>query len=492
LKCLKRWNRTILTTALASLIAAIATLLLAADGAGLSPEVRRTAAELRDRALAGSRAVDWVCDLTDEVGPRLSGSPGDRASVEWGLATLKAQGFSNVHAEKVMVRAWKRGAETGEVVSPVRQPLILTALGGSVATPAGGLEAEVVEMPSIEVMEGKGSAAVKGRIVFFNKKLERGSGMAGYGKAVDVRTKGASAAARLGAVGVLIRSIATDKNRLPHTGAMDYQENVEKIPAAALAVPDAELLERLVRRGGAVRVRFTLGCGEGPQAESANVIGEIIGSGKSGEVVLLGAHRDSWDLGTGAIDDAAGCGIVIEAARLIGALPKKPARTIRVCLYANEENGIAGGRAYFKQHETELAKFAAALESDSGTDRPVALDWTAGASAEPFAKEIVSLLQPAGVELGVEGGAGADTGTLKVAGVPMFMFRQDVTRYFDYHHSANDTFDKINPEGLDKNVAAVAVFAYCAASAPELLARIPPEKRVTPAATPTPAARGRS
>lgn len=445
------------------------------------------AAELRDKALAGTRAVDWVRGLTDEAGPRLSGSRGDAASVVWALANLQAQGFSNVHPEKVMVRAWQRGIETGEVTSPVGQPLVLTALGGSVPTPAGGLEAEIVEAPSIEAMQEKGASAVKGKIVFFNKKLERGSGMTGYGKTVDVRTQGASAAAKLGAVGVLIRSIGTHRNRIPHTGAVDYVANVSKIPAAALAFPDAELLERLVRGGRPVRVRFTLTCSEGPEAESANVVGELRGSSKPEEIVLLGAHRDSWDLGTGAIDDAAGCGIVIEAARLIGALPKHPPRTIRICLYANEENGVAGGKAYFKAHEAELSKFAAALESDSGTDRPVALDWTAGASADPFVKEVAALVQPIGVELGIEGGGGADVGTLKPAGVPMFAFRQDVTRYFDYHHSANDTFDKIDPNGLDKNVAAVAVFAYCAASTPQLLERIPPEKRWTP--TPAPAKR---
>ena len=479
-------KRTILTVVLAGLVAAAAALLLGAEGPMLSAETRKTAVQLRDQATAGSRAVDWVRGLTDEVGPRLSGSPGDKASVEWVLGTLKSLGFSNVHAEKVMVRAWKRGAETGEITSPVKQPLILTALGGSVATPDGGLEAEVFEAPSIEEMEAKGAAAVKGKIVFFNKKMAPGSGMTGYGKTVDVRTRGASAAAKLGAAGVLIRSVGTDHNRLPHTGAVDYLADVPKIPAAALSVPDAELLERIVARsqGKPVRVRFRLTCSDGPPAESANVVGEVTGSSKPDEIVLLGAHRDSWDLGTGAIDDAAGCGIVIEAARLIGALPKHPPRTIRVCLYANEENSIEGGKAYFAAHGSEASKFAAATESDSGTDRPMALDWTAGGSAEPFAKEIVSLLQPIGVEMGVEGGAGADVGTFKVAGVPMFMFRQDATRYFDYHHSANDTFDKIDPAGLDKNAAAVAVLAYCAASTPEMLERIPPEKRVT--ATPTP------
>ena len=475
--------RRVLPIALCSLV--LSGFAFAAEAQVLSPEARRTAAELRDKAMAGTKAVDWVRGLTDEVGPRLSGSPGDKASVEWGLGTLKALGFENVRAEKVAVRAWRRGAESGEVTSPVKQPLILTALGGSVPTPESGLEAEIFEAPSIEAMETKGAGAVKGKIVFFNKRLERGSGMTGYGKAVDVRTKGASAAAKLGAVGVLIRSIGTDRTRLPHTGGVDYQTDVPKIPAAALSFPDAELLERLVRQGKPVRVRFILTCSEGPEAESANVVGEIRGSTRPEEIVLLGAHHDSWDLGTGAIDDAAGCGIVIEAARLIGALPKHPARTIRVCLYASEEHGIAGGKAYFKAHEAVLSKFTAALESDSGTDRPVALDWTAGASADLFVKEVAELVRPIGVELGVAGGGGADVGTLKVAGVPMFAFRQDVTRYFDYHHSANDTFDKIDPNGLDKNVAAVAVFAYCAASTPELLERIPPEKRGTP--TPVPA-----
>jgi carboxypeptidase Q len=450
---------------------------LGADSPALSPEVRRTAVELRERAFAGTRAIGWVRALTDEVGPRLSGSPGDTASIAWALATLKELGFTNVRAEKVMVPAWQRGVETGEVTVPARQPLSLTALGGSVATPEGGVEAEVVEMPSIEALNAKGANAVAGKIVFFNKKMERGSEMAGYGRTVDVRTSGASYAARFGAVGVLIRSVGTDHNRLPHTGALIYTVDIPKIPAAALAIPDAELLERLIRRGKPVRVRFTLTCGDRPEAESANVIGEIKGSSKPDEIVLLGAHRDSWDLGTGAIDDAAGCGIVIEAARLIGLLPKHPARTIRVCLYANEENGAAGGKAYLKTHEAELAKHAAALESDSGTDRPTGFSWTAGPSAEPFAREVAAILEPVGAGSLFEGGGGADVGTLRIAGVPMFSVRQDTLRYFDYHHTANDTFDKIDPEGLDRNVAAVVAFAYCAASTPELLERIPPGKR---------------
>jgi carboxypeptidase Q len=451
-----------------------------ADSPALSPEVRKTAEALREKAFSGTKAADWVRGLTDEVGPRLSGSPQDAVGVAWALAKLKELGFSNVHAEKVVVPAWQRGVETGEVTAPVKQRLILAALGGSPATPEGGLEAEVVELASLEELDAKGAAALNGKIVFFNKRMERASETRGYGYAVDVRTKGPSRAARLGAVGVLIRSIGTDHNRLPHTGAVDYVEEVPKIPAAALAIPDAEMLERLIAQGKPVRVRFTLTCGDRPEVESANVIGEIRGSSKPDEIVLLGAHRDSWDLGTGAIDDGAGCGIVIEAARLIGMLPKHPARTIRVCLYANEENGLAGGKAYFKAHQAELDRYAAAIESDSGTDYPVGFAWTAGPSAEPFVKEIAAILAPLGAGTLSAGGAGADTGTLKIAGVPMFMVRQDSSRYFDYHHTANDTFDKIDPEGLDRNVAAVAAIAYCAASVPELIERIPLDKREEP------------
>jgi len=487
-------KRAVLVLALTVSSFTLAGVFYAADAPAIPPEVRRVAVDLREKAFAGTRAADWVRGLTDEVGPRLSGSPGDAASVAWALAKLKELGFSNVHAEKVMVPAWQRGVETGEVASPYRQTLELAALGGSPATPEGGLEAEVIEAGSIEALEARDEGAARGKIVFFNKKMERGSETRGYGYAVDVRTKGPSRAARLGAVGVLIRSIGTDHNRLPHTGAVDYLADVPKIPAAALAIPDAEMLDRLLAGGKPVRVRFTLTCRDRPEAESANVIGEIRGSSKPDEIVLLAAHRDSWDLGTGAIDDGAGCGIVIEAARLIGLLARHPARTIRVCLYANEENGGAGGKAYFKAHEAELRKHAAALESDSGTDRPLAFTWNAGPSAEPVVRQIAEILEPIGAgRLEGSSGGGADISFLRAAGVPLFAVRQDSSRYFDWHHTANDTFDKIDPEGLDRNVAAVAAFAYCAASTREMLERIPPDKRGEPQLRPgtpaTPAAK---
>ena len=458
--------------------AAIAGLAAAADSLAdpaIPPDVRAAAQALREKAFAGSRASHWVRELTDFCGPRLTGSDAYRRAVEWSIATMKAQGLANVHAEPVTAPVWVRGTETGEVVSPVRQKLSLTALGGSVPTPPEGLEGEVVEMPSLEALAANPSAA-HGRIVFFNKKMERHADGSGYGRAVDVRSRGPAKAAAAGALGVLIRSIGTDQERLPHTGATDYEAGAPRIPAAALSIPDAEMLERLLRDGRPVRVRFLLTCHDGPPVQTSNVVGEVPGRERASEIVLLGGHLDSWDLGTGAIDDGAGVAIVLEAARLITGLPRRPERTVRVVFFANEENGLAGGNAYAAAHSGELDRHVAALESDSGTGRPLGFSWNAGPSAEPVIRAIGELLEPLGAgELHGDGGGGADIGPLRASGVPLFSVRQDVSRYFDYHHTANDTFDKIEPEALDRNVAAVAAFAWVAASIPHEFERIPPD-----------------
>jgi hypothetical protein len=447
----------------------------------IPPEVRKNAESLREKAFAGTRAVEWARGLTDQAGARLPASPGDRASIEWGLATLKALGFANVRAEKVRTNTWQRGVETGEVTAPYPQKLFLTALGGSVGTPDSGLEAEVLEVGSLDELDTKKEAEVRGKIVFFNKRMRRTPDGTGYGEAVRVRGAGASRGAKLGAVGVLIRSIGTDSNRTPHTGALRYEQGVAKIPAAALSNPDADLLERLGREGEPVRVRFTLGCRDTGEGETANVIGEIPGRGKPDEIVLLACHRDAWDLGPGALDDAAGCGIVIEAARLIAGLAKRPVRTIRVVLFANEENGLAGARAYAADHAAELPRHVAALEADAGSGRPTGFSWNAGPSAEPLVKEISALLEPLGATgLKKDRAGGADISRLVPAGVPQFSVGQDASRYFDWHHTANDTFDKIEPESLDRVTAAVAVFAYVATSVPEPFEKIPQDQRVLP------------
>jgi len=448
----------------------------------IAPETRRIAESLREEGFTGTRASEWARGLVDTAGPRLSGSPGDKAAIAWGLATLKSLGFANVHAERVMAPHWQRGVETGEVTAPHPHKLFLAALGGSVGTPESGLEADVLEVGSLEELAAKKEADVRGKIVFFNKRMRRTADGAGYGETVPVRGGGASRAAKLGAVGVLIRSVGTDSNRTPHTGSLKYEEGVPKIPAAALSNPDADLLERLGREGKPLRVHFTLGCRDLGLAETANVIGDIPGRGKPEQIVLLAGHRDSWDLGEGAIDDAAGCGVVIEAARLIGALSQRPRRTIRVILVGNEENGLAGGRAYQADHEAELPRHVAALESDLGAGRPTGFSWNAGPSAEPLVREIAALLEPlGGNDVRSTGAGGADISRLVLAGVPLFTVRQDASRYFDWHHTANDTFDKIEPESLDRVTAAVAVFAYVAASVPEPFERIPAEKRVVPA-----------
>lgn len=473
-----RRNR-IHSLALAALALTFAPTVRAADSPpAIPPEVRRTAEALREKAFTGTRASEWVRGLVDTAPSRLSGSPGDKLSIEWGLATLKRLGFANVRAEKLMAPYWVRGVETGEVVAPHPHKLFLTALGGSVSTPESGLEAEILEVGSLEELDAKKPEDVRGRIVFFNKRMRRTMDGEGYGKAVDVRGRGASRAAKLGAIGVIIRSIGTDSNRTPHTGGMRYLEGIPKIPAAAVSNPDADMLERLGDEGKPVRVRFTLGCRDMGQAETANVIGEIPGRGSPKEIVLLGCHRDAWDLGTGTEDDAAGCGIVIEAARLIGGLGNRPRRTIRVVLYANEENGLAGGKAYVADHAAELPLHAAAIEADLGSGRPIGFSWNAGPSSEPLMKEISSLLEPLGAgELTAGGPGGADISRLVLSGVPLFAVRQDASRYFDLHHTPNDTFDKLDIGSLDRMTAAIAAFAYVAASTEKPLEKIPAEKR---------------
>jgi Zn-dependent M28 family amino/carboxypeptidase len=452
----------------------------AADPA-VTPAIQATAVELRDRILAGSKASLWVRDFTDLAGPRLAGSPGDRAAVALAVKMLQAQGFQNVRAEKVMVPVWQRGVETGQVTSPVAQTLALTALGGSVATPEGGLEGEIVRVASLGELAGKSADAVRGRIVFIDRPTARTSDGSGYGSAGHVRSSGPSAAAKLGAIGLLIRSIGTDDDRLPHTGGTHYDEGVAKIPAAALSAPDAALLTRLLRRGP-VRVRFTLGCRTLPDAESANVIGEIPGREMPREIVLLGAHLDSWDLGTGAIDDAAGCGIVIEAARQIGLMAQRPRRTIRVVLFANEENGLKGGKTYAEAHAAELGGHVAALEADLGQGPPLGFSWNAGSSAETALKDVAALLAPIAADtLTTADIGGADLIYLLPSGIPNLGLSLDATDYFDYHHTANDNFDRIDPKILDRSTAAAAALAYVLAEMPGTLERIPPEKRALPA-----------
>jgi carboxypeptidase Q len=455
----------------------------AAPGAGLGPTGATTVREPLDAvgieidamskmALAAPRSFEIVRSLTDEVGARSAGSPGDKVAVAWARRTLEANGLRQVRTEPVTVSYWARGEESGAVVSPVQQRLALTALGGSVGT--SGLQAEVVEFDGLASLAQADRSRVAGKIVFLDTVMNRTQSGVDYGRVVPIRSQGAAAAAKLGAVGLVIRSVGTDHNRLPHTGAMKPAE----IPAAALAVPDAEMLHRLVAAGPPVRIAMTLGARVVGDADSANVMGEVRGRELPTEIVLLAAHLDSWDLATGAIDDGAGCAIVIEAARLIAARPRPPRRTVRVVLFANEEHGLSGALAYAKAHQEEATHHAAALESDFGTGRVYAVHALGG----PSTSAVVASLAAHTARLGVTAGAeeahgGADISPLRELGVPVVDLRQDGTTYFDFHHTANDTLDKVDPEALEQAALAFASAAYELAEGPLELGRVPEDKR---------------
>jgi carboxypeptidase Q len=439
----------------------------------LADDVQATATELRDAALKGTKAWNLLASLTTEVGPRPAGSPGDRLAVDWAVRTLRGLGFSNVHTEKVTVSHWVRGAEAGEITAPYRQPVALAAIGGSVPTPAQGIEAAVVEVAGLEALDHLDAAKVKGKIVFFNTPTQRTRDGSGYQKAVPVRSAGPSRAAKLGAAAVVVRSIGTDSNRLPHTGGLRYESGVPQIPAAALSSPDADLLAAEIATGKPVRLRLQLGARSLAAAESANVIGEIPGREKPEEIVLLGAHLDSWDLGTGAIDDGAGCAIVMEAARRVGELKTRPRRTLRVVLFANEELGLSGAAAYAKAHAAELGRHVVALESDLGSGRVWRLESRVKIEAMGWVRELDRLIFPIGASSGTnQGEGGPDLEPLLRAGVPTLSLLQDATAYFDFHHTANDTLDKANARDLDYNVAAWAAVAYAVAELPGDFGRV--------------------
>ena len=423
------------------------------------------AAQLRERALAGSGAYDLVESLTTEVGPRMPGTPGDTHGVRWAEAKFRSLDFDRVASEPVSYPVWRRGAEHAEILAPFPQRLVVAALGGSVGT-EGTLEADVVEFATLQALKDAPADAAKGKIAYISNRMERFRDGRGYGVAVTARGTGASEAAKKGARAILIRSIGTDRDRLPHTGAMRYAEGVPQIPAAALSNPDADLLTNMLKRGAPVRVRLSLDVGMNGTFASHNVIGDIRGRELPDEVVLLGAHLDSWDQGTGAIDDASGVAITMAAAALIGQLPQAPRRTIRVVAFANEEQGIYGGKAYAAAHANEVRQHLIGVESDFGAGRIYGFNANAAPHAQAAIRQIATVLEPLGSEyLAARGSAGADTGEMATLGMIWGWLGQDGSDYFDYHHTANDTLDKVEAAALDQQVAAYAVLAYLAAEA---------------------------
>jgi hypothetical protein len=446
-----------------SLAALAAGLALMTSGAGAADAPSAVAQQLSRAALADGWSYKFLEGLTTEIGPRLAGTDAEARAADWAEAQLKAAGFEAVHREPVPMTAWLRGAETAEVTSPAPQRLVLTALGGSVATPSEGIEAEIALFQTYADLLAAAPGSLKGKIAVVTERMVRVGDGSGYGAAGPIRHAGPSEAARRGAIAYLHRSLGTDNHRLAHTGKLDYVADAPKIPAAALAGPDADQLERLAAHGP-VRIHLVLTPTERPDAQSWTVVGEVKGREKPDEIVLIGGHLDSWDLATGATDDGAGIAIVAGAARLIAALPQHPRRTVRVVLFGAEEMDYSGA-AYAKAHAAEAPHIMVAAETDFGARKAYAFQLPANAAGTPFARDLAQTLTPLGVFIHRDPArfAGADIEGLQQAGVPVMAARQNGLDYFDTHHTADDTFDKIDPAELAQNVAVWAAATYLAA-----------------------------
>jgi len=452
----------------------LAVVLLLVSAPALSPSAqgrpawldpyRANTEKLMKAATADQFAWDRVAELTDTYGQRISGSDNLNRAIAWALETMKKDGLENVHTERVMVPRWVRGAESLEITNPPHHVVPLLGLGGSIATPPPGIEAEVMMVASGDEL-AKRSAEARGKIVLFNVPYTN------YGETVAYRSGGARMAAQHGAVAALVRSVGPVGLRTPHTGGMSYGDDaVAKIPAAAIPVEDSLRLQRLLNRGIKVRLRLKMEAHFEPDVESFNVVGEIRGSEKPDEIVLVGCHFDSWDPGTGASDDGVGCIVSWEAARLMKKLNIRPKRTVRVVLFTNEENGMRGGNGYRDQHAVEAANHVMAFESDSGVFAPARLGFTGSDAAQKIVADIGTLLVPLGLQDVGPGGGGADIGPISTLGkVPMMAYSGDATKYFTIHHTPADTVDRIDPAEVSKAAAGIAAMIYVVADMPQVL-----------------------
>ncbi len=436
----------------------------------VDPRVER----LRDAALKDDLAYEITEGLTTEIGPRLAGTEAEARARAWGAAKLKALGFRNVRIETYQMPVWVRGEETAEVVSPFPQKLRLTALGNSAATPATGLEAEISYFPTLADLQSAPDGSLAGRIAFVSHAMTATQDGSSYGQFGQVRRVGPAVAARKGAAAIVIRSIGTDHHRNPHAGGTSFPDGVAAIPAAALSLPDAEQLERIVKRGKPVRLKLVLTPRQTGMRESGNVIAEVPGRDRSAGIVLIGGHLDSWDLGTGAIDDAAGVAITTAAAKRIMDAGR-PRRTIRVVWFGAEEVGVFGGNAYFDAHKGD--PHVAAAESDFGADRIWKFDTNLAPGAGAVADQLARALAPLGIARGTGvAGDGADVGPVMRAGAAAIDLSQSGTRYFDLHHTPDDTLDKVDPEQLRQNVAAWTAMLAIVADAPETIGPVTPRR----------------
>lgn len=430
----------------------------------LGAEPQLAADQLISAATNSDFAYNRLALLCDKFGPRFSGTTNLEMSIDWILAEMKKDGLENVHGEEVMVPHWVRGKESAELLSPRPQKMAMLGLGGSVATPPQGITAEVLVVKSFADLSNRVSAA-KGKIVLFNEPFTK------YHDTVLIRSRGAMEAAKAGAVASLIRSVTPFSLNTPHTGNMRYTNSLPKIPHAAITVEDADMLQRLQDRGEKIIVRLKMEAKTLPDVKSRNVIGEIVGREKPEEVLIVSGHIDSWDVGQGAMDDGGGCIAAWEAVRLMHKLGMRPRRTIRVVLWTNEENGIAGAKAYRDAHKKELANHVLAIEADDGVFKPTAFAFSGSDTATKQINEAAKLLQKTTPMQIKSGAGGADISQLESDGVPLMDLLVNSTKYFWYHHTDADTINVINRDELNQCVAALAVMSYAIADAPEKLPR---------------------
>ncbi len=454
------------TAAIAILAALAAQLPLPAQAqeTDVAAAYRDAADRLIDAALADSFAFRRLTELVDRFGHRFSGSESLERALDWIIAEMQEDGLENVRGEPVLVPKWVRGAESLEMVAPRRQTLPLLGLGGSVGTPPEGIRAEVLVVRSFEELEARAQEA-KGKIVLLNAPFTS------YGRTVTYRVYGAIRAAQAGAVASLIRSVTPFSLKTPHTGQMRYDPDAPQIPHAAITVEDAELLQRLQERGERIELVLKMEARRLPDVPSRNVIGEIVGWERPDEVVVLGGHIDSWDVGQGAMDDGGGSVAAWEAVRLMHALGLRPRRTVRAVLWTNEENGLRGALAYREAHRDEIENHVLAMESDAGVFKPRGFGFSGSDAAYEIVREIGRLLDRIDAGAITRGGGGADIGPLMREGVPGMGLRVDGEKYFWYHHTEADTIDKLDPLEMAQCVAAMAVMAYVVADLPERLPR---------------------
>ncbi len=437
---------------------------LTAKTPSIQESYREVADRLIDAALADSFAYERLTELTDRFGHRFSGSENLERAIDWILERMREDGLENVRGEPVLVPKWVRGNESLELVSPRRAKLPMLGLGGSVGTPPEGIRAEVLVVGSFEELEARKNEA-RGRIVLLNAPFTS------YGQTVTYRVVGAVAAARAGAVASLIRSVTPFSMRTPHTGQMRYDPETPQIPHAAITVEDADMMQRMQARGERIEVLLKMEAQQFPDVYSQNVIGEIVGWQYPDEIVVMGGHIDSWDVGQGAMDDGGGSVAAWEAVRLMRHLGLKPRRTVRVVLWTNEENGLRGARSYRDEHRHEIGNHVLAIESDGGVFKPLGFGFSGSERAFRTVSEIGALLDRIGAGTITRGGGGADIGPLMELGVPGMGLRVQGQKYFWYHHTEADTVDKLDPREMAECVAAMAVLAYVAADLPERLPR---------------------